>query len=98
MAFFNQGMFDASHTDKFYQVSKCLVDNQSSLFAWAFIRLFSASQQYFSLTANRSTVLSAVYFQSSERAGFFRFRMSEFLYTEYMVKCDFKIFLAIFFF
>jgi hypothetical protein len=39
-----------------------------SLFAWAFSRLFSASQQCFSLTTNQPTVLSAAYFQPSEQA------------------------------
>jgi hypothetical protein len=34
----------------------------------AFSRLFSASQQCFSLTTNQPTVLSAAYFQPSEQA------------------------------
>jgi hypothetical protein len=45
-------------------------------FVWAFSRLFSASQQYFSLITNQSTVFSATYFQAkgtcrnrSERGG-----------------------------
>jgi hypothetical protein len=36
---------------------------RTSIFARAFSRLFSISQQYFSFTTNQLTVFSAAYFQ-----------------------------------
>ena len=37
------------------------------LFAWLISRTFSANEQYFSLTTNQSTVLSAMSYQPSEQ-------------------------------
>jgi len=37
-----------------------------ALFAWLISRIFSANEQYFSLTTNQQTVLSAMAYQPSE--------------------------------
>ena len=38
-----------------------------SLFAWLISRTFSANEQYFSLTTNQQTILSAMAYQPSEQ-------------------------------
>ena len=37
------------------------------MFAWLISRIFSANEQYFSLTTNQPTVLSVMTYQSSEQ-------------------------------
>jgi len=40
-----------------------------ALFVWLISRTFSANEQYFSLTTNQPTVLSAMAYQLSEQGG-----------------------------
>ena len=42
-----------------------------ALFAWLISRTFSANEQYFSLTTNQSTVLSAMTYQPSEQGSLY---------------------------
>jgi len=52
----------------------------------AFSRLFSVSQQCFSLTTNQPTVLSATYFQPSEQAvGLLSLRSAILLHLRYVL-------------
>ena len=42
-------------------------DGVAAMFAWLISRTFSANEQYFSLTTNQPTVLSAMAYQPSEQ-------------------------------
>jgi len=44
-------------------------DGVAALFAWLISRTFSANEQYFSLTTNQPTVLSAMAYQPSEQGS-----------------------------
>ena len=51
--------------------SKSSISNveASALFAWLISRTFLANEQYFSLTTNQPTVLSAMAYQPSEQSN-----------------------------
>ena len=58
-------------TDKSLTKSQRLTQlvDQKELFAWLINRTFSANEQYFSLTTNQPTVLSAMAYQPSEQGN-----------------------------
>ena len=60
-------------TDKSLTKSQRLTQlvDQKELFAWLINRTFSANEQYFSLTTNQPTVLSAMAYQPSEQGNMF---------------------------